>query len=137
MLIVRKFNAYLGIFLIVIGSFCPLLKVKALGIGLKTFNLFQTHVGLALITFVILAMTFFCLMVRKLSAFKFFSIVNLVWVILMAGAVKFKATHYLGKAFADNLIGKMVFFHWAWIVLLLGAFLLVTSTKKEQLKVEA
>jgi hypothetical protein len=132
MLIVRKLNAYLGLLLIVIGSFCPILKVKIL-IGLVNWNLYSTDARLFFITFALIAFTFLCLMVRQLKAFSFLSKVTFAWVIVMALAVYFKTTHYFGKAWADTLLGKTIHFQWGWILLAIGALLLTTSTKKQQL----
>lgn len=133
MLIVRKINAYLGLLLIIIGSFCPILKVKIL-VGLVNWNLYSTDDRLFYITYAIIAITFLALMVRGLKVFRFLSRATFIWVILMAIAVYFKSTHYFGKAWADNLLGKTIHFQWGWILLAIGAFLLVTSTKKELLR---
>jgi hypothetical protein len=51
----------------------------------------------------------------------------------MAAAVYFKSTHYFGLKLADNLLGKAIHFQWGWIILAIGAVLLLFSVKKETL----
>ena len=133
MLIVRKLNAYLGILLMVIGGFCPVLKVKII-FNVVNLNLCQINQRLIYITYALLALVLFFLTTGKLKAFRFVAALNFIWVILMAFAVWFKSNNYLGKVWVDYLIGKTIHFQWGWIVLILGAFLLITSAKKEPLK---
>ena len=127
MLILRKTNAYIGLLLAIIAStVAPILKVPIKG----NWNLYQTDVRLFFITLVIVALIAFCIFLRQLKAFRFFSIVFLIWGVLMAAAVYFKSTNYLGKKFFDGLIAKTIHYQWGWVVLLVAMLLLVTSIKK-------
>ena len=126
MLTIRKINAYIGLILAVIAAtIAPILRVPIKG----NWNLYQTDSRLFFITFAIIAVTAFCLFLRQLRGFKLFSIVLLVWSVLMAAAVYFKSHNYFGKKFWDGVIAKTIHYEWGWIVLLVAVLLLVTSVK--------
>lgn len=132
MLIVRKTNAYIGLILAIIAiSIAPMLRVPIKG----NWNLYQTDTRLFFISFAILALTCFCLLIRQLRGFRLFAIVFFVWSLLMAGAVFFQSNHYTKSAFANKFIGKVVHYQWGWVVLLVAVLLLLTSVKKEQIKI--
>jgi len=130
MLTVRKINAYIGLILAVIAAtIAPILKVPIKG----NWNLYQTDDRLFYITFALIAVTSFCLFIRQLRAFKLFTIVLLVWSLVMAAAVYFKSNNYFGRKFFDGMIAKTIHYQWGWVVLLVAVLLLVTSVKKNQL----
>jgi hypothetical protein len=130
MLILRKTNAYIGLILAVIAiSIAPMLRVPIKG----NWNLYQTDTRLFFISFALLAITSFCLFIRQLRGFKIFSILLLIWSLLMAAAVYFQSNNYTKSAFANKLIGKVVHYQWGWIVLLVAVLLLVTSVRRERL----
>lgn len=130
MLIIRKTNAYIGLILAVIAAgVAPIIKVPIKG----NWNLYQTDTRLFLITFALIAATAFCLFLRQIKAFRFFTIVMLVWSLLMAAAVYFKSNNYFGRKFWDGMIAKTIHYQWGWIVLLVAVLLLLSSVKKERL----
>ncbi|MCJ0742555.1 hypothetical protein [Pedobacter montanisoli] len=129
MIVVKKTNAYLGIFLAFIGGFCPLLQVKIL-FEWVSWGMYKTDVRLFLITYALTGLLTLCFMVRQLKAYRLLTRVMFFWVILMAVAVYFKSQNYFGVKIADNLLGKAIHFQWGWIVLFLSAILLLLSTKK-------
>ncbi|MFA6276106.1 MAG: hypothetical protein WC622_05110 [Pedobacter sp.] len=130
MLIVKKFNAYLGLLLAVIAAgITPIIKVPLKG----NWNLYQTDQRLFLITFAILALTSLCLFVRQLKAFRLLTIVLFIWSLLMAAAVYFKSNNYFGSKFFDKVLAKTIHYQWGWIVLLVAVLLLLTSVKRERL----
>ncbi len=132
MLVVNKINAYIGLLLAIIAiSICPMIKVPFKG----NWILYQTDQRLFLISIAILGITGLCLFVRKLSAFRLLSFVFFIWSLLMAAAVYFKTNHYFESKFFDKLLAKTIHYQWGWIVLLIAALLLITSVKKERLKV--
>jgi hypothetical protein len=132
MLIVKKINAYIGLILAIIAiTISPILKVPIKG----NWNLYQTDSRLFFISFVIVALTAFFLFLKQLRAFRFFAIVLFIWSILMAAAVYFKSNNYFGSKFFDKVLAKTLHYQWGWIVLLVAVLLLITSVKKEQLKV--
>ncbi len=134
MLIVRKTNAYIGIILAIIAiSVAPIIKVPIKG----NWNLYQTDTRLFFISFAIIALTTFCLLIRQLRGFKLFSIVFSIWGLLMAAAVYFKSNNYFGHKFWDKALAKTIHYQWGWIVLLVAILLLTTSVKKEQLPAQA
>lgn len=134
MLIIRKTNAYLGLILAVIAAgISPMIKVPIKG----NWNLYQTDSRLFLITFAIIAATAFCLFLRQIKAFRFFTIVFLVWSLLMAAAVYFKSNNYFGRKFWDGMLAKTIHYQWGWIVLLVAVLLLLSSVKKERLEIQA
>lgn len=130
MLIIRKTNAYIGLILAVIAAgIAPIIKVPIKG----NWNLYQTDTRLFLITFALIAATAFCLFLRQIKAFRFFTIVFFVWSLLMAAAVYFKSNNYFGRKFWDGMIAKTIHYQWGWIVLLVAVLLLLSSVKKVQL----
>jgi len=134
MLIIRKTNAYLGLILAVIAAgISPIIKVPIKG----NWNLYQTDSRLFLITFALIAATAFCLFLRQIKAFRFFTIVFLVWSLLMAAAVYFKSNNYFGRKFWDGMLAKTIHYQWGWIVLLVAVLLLLSSVKKERLEIQA
>jgi len=127
MLIINKVNAYIGLLLAIIAiSICPMIKVPFKG----NWNLYQTDSRLFFISLAILAITALCLYVRQLRTFRRLSVVFLLWSILMAAAVYFKSNHYFNSRFFDKILAKTIHYQWGWIVLLVGALLLMTSARK-------
>jgi len=133
MLIVHKINAYIGMALVAIAGFCPILQVKII-FQWVNWNLYKTDIRLFLITYAIIGLMALCYFVRQLKAFRLLTRVMFLWILLMAAAVYFKSNHYFGLRIADNLLGKAIHFQWGWIILSIGAVLLLTSVKKETLK---
>lgn len=133
MLIVKKVNAYIGLLLIVIAiTIAPMLKVPFKG----NWNLYQADPRLLYISLAIVGFTALMIFVRALGAFRAMAFVNLIWGALMAAAVFFKVNNYFGSKFFDKMLSKTIHFQWGWIVLLVGLLLLVTSVKKERLKLD-
>lgn len=133
MLIVNKTMALLGLILVFVAGFCPILQVKII-FEWVNWGLYKTDIRLFLITYSLIALTALCFFVRQLKAFRLLTRFIFVWVLLMAAAVYFKSTHYFGLKFADNILGKAIHFQWGWIILAIGAVLLLFSVKKETLK---
>jgi len=133
MLIVNKTMALLGLFLVFVAGFCPILQVKII-FEWVNWGLYKTDIRLFLITYSFIAIAALCFFVRQLKAFRLLTRVIFVWVLLMAAAVYFKSTHYFGLKFADNILGKAIHFQWGWIILAIGAILLLFSVKREALK---
>ncbi|RZK03283.1 MAG: hypothetical protein EOO43_23105, partial [Flavobacterium sp.] len=115
MLIVNKPMALIGLVLIFIAGFCPILQVKII-FEWVNWGLYKTDIRLFLITYSFIAITALCYFIRQLKAFRFLTRVMFVWILLMAVAVYFKSTHYFGMKLADNLLGKAIHFQWGWIV---------------------
>jgi len=133
MLIVKKVNAYIGLLLVVFAiTITPMLKVPLKG----NWNLYQADPRLLYISLAIVGLTTLMLFVRALGAFRIMSFVMLIWSGLMAAAVFFKVNNYFGSKFLDKILSKTIHFQWGWIVLLVGALLLVTCVRKEQLPVK-
>jgi hypothetical protein len=131
MLILRKINAYIGLILAIIAvSIAPILKVPVKG----NWNLYQTDSRLFFISFLLIALTSFCLFLKQLKAFRFLAFVLLIWSLMMAAAVYFKSNNYFGSKFFDKVLAKTIHYQWGWVVLLVAVLLLVTSVRKEQLK---
>ncbi len=133
MLVIKKINAYIGLLLATIAiSICPMIKVPLKG----NWNLYQTDERLFFISFAIIGITGLCLFVRKLGAFRLLAFVLFIWSALMAAAVYFKTNNYFDSKFFDKLLAKTIHYQWGWIVLLVAVLLLITSVKKERLKVQ-
>lgn len=134
MLIVNKPMAFIGLILVFVAGFCPILQVKII-FEWVNWGLYKTDIRLFLISYSLIALMALCYFLRQLKPFRLLTRVMFVWVLVMAAAVYFKSTHYFGMKIADNLLGKAIHFQWGWIVLLIGAILLLFSVKKETLKV--
>jgi len=134
MLVVNKTMAFLGLILVFVAGFFPILQVKII-FEWVNWGLYKTDIRLFLITYSFIALMALCFFVRQLKAFRLLTRAMFVWVLLMAAAVYFKSTHYFGIKIADNLLGKTIHFQWGWVILLIGAILLLFSVKKESLKV--
>lgn len=127
MLTVNKINAYLGLLLAVIaGTVAPMIKVPIKG----NWNLYQTDSRLFFITSAIIALTAFVLFIRKVKAFRFFTIALAIWSLLMAAAVYFKSNHYFGAKFFDKVLASTISYQWGWVVLLVAVVLLLSSVRK-------
>lgn len=134
MLVVNKTLALIGLVLVFIAGFCPILQVKII-FEWVNWGLYKTDVRLFLITYSLIGLMALCFFIRQLKAFRLLSRVMFLWVLLMAAAVYFKSTHYFGLRVADSLLGKAIHFQWGWVLLLLGAVSLLFSVKSERLKV--
>jgi glucan phosphoethanolaminetransferase (alkaline phosphatase superfamily) len=134
MLIVNKPLAIMGLILVFVAGFCPILQVKII-FEWVNWGLYKTDIRLFLITYSFIALLSLCFFIRQLKAFRLLTRVMFIWVLLMAAAVYFKSTHYFGMKIADNLLGKAIHFQWGWIILGIGAILLLLSVKKERLSV--
>lgn len=127
MLTVNKINAYLGLLLAVIAAtVAPVIKVPIKG----NWNLYQTDSRLFFITSVTIALMAFVFFIRKIKAFKFFTVVFAIWSLLMAAAVYFKSNHYFGAKFFDKVLASTISYQWGWVVLLVAVVLLLTSVRK-------
>ncbi len=127
MLTVNKINAYLGLLLAVIAAtVAPVIKVPIKG----NWNLYQTDSRLFFITSVTIALMAFVFFIRKIKAFKFFTVVFAIWSLLMAAAVYFKSNHYFGAKFFDKVLASTISYQWGWVVLLVAVVLLFTSVRK-------
>lgn len=134
MLVVNKPMALIGLILVAVAGFCPILQVKII-FEWVNWGLYKTDIRLFLITYSFIALMALCFFVRQLKAFRLLTRVMFVWVGIMAAAVYFKSTHYFGLKFADNILGKAIHFQWGWIILAIGAILLLFSVKKNTLSV--
>lgn len=67
---------------------------------------------------------------RKVSVFRWLTRFYLAWCVLGFVAVYFKINNYFGMKFVDGLLSKTLHLKWGWIVLFIGALILVFSVKK-------
>jgi hypothetical protein len=134
MLVVNKTMAFLGLAVSFIAGFCPILQVKII-VQWVNWGLYKTDIRLFLITYALLAFLALCFFVRQLKQFRLLTLLYAAWIVVMAVAVYFKSTNYFGIKVADNILGKAIHFQWGWIILLIGAVLLLFSVKKERLNV--
>lgn len=129
MLTIKKTNAYIGLLLVVIAiTISPIIKVPIKG----NWILYQTDNRLFFISLILVALTGFCLYLRRVAAFRFFTYVLFIWSVLMAAAVYFKSNNYFGSKFFDKALAKTIHYQWGWIVLLVGVLLLLSSVKRIQ-----
>ena len=127
MYILRKPIALLGIAVSALSTvFCPFLKVPLKG----NWNLYETDTILFLITLGILGFNVLFFVSRKITLFRFTSIVYLIWSILGLIAVYFKINNYFGMKLVDGLLAKTLHIQWGWAVLILSALVIVWSVKK-------
>ena len=73
MLTINKINAYLGLLLAIIAAtVAPIIKVPIKG----NWNLYQTDSGLFFVTSITIALMAFVLFIRRIKAFKFFTVIE-------------------------------------------------------------
>ncbi|WP_129714493.1 hypothetical protein [Pedobacter sp. SYP-B3415] len=126
MLTLYKFRAFLGLILCLIAGFCPFLKVPVKG----NWNLYQSDPRLFFITYTIIALGVFAVVIRKAGFFRFTAWVHFIWFILAAAAVWFKSNHYFNFGFADRLLAKTIHYQWGWIVWLVGVLFMLFSVQR-------
>lgn len=127
MYILNKIYASLGIAIAFLSTlFCPFLKVPLKG----NWNLFQTDLILFGLKIGLLALLVFFFFLRKVSLFRWTSLVFFAWSIVGFLAVYFKINNYFGMKFVDGLLAKTLELKWGWLVLFLGAIIICLSTKK-------
>ncbi len=127
MLVLNKINAYIGLLLSLIAILItPMIKVPLKG----NWNLYQTDARLFFISLALLGILGLSLFVRQLGAFKKAAWVFFIWNLIMGAAVYFKSTNYFGSKFFDKIVAKTINYQWGWIVLLVGALLLLTCVRK-------
>lgn len=129
MLVVNKVMAWLGLVLLALVWLYPMLQVKII-FEWVNWGLYQVDIRLFLITYSLISFTALCFFVRQLKAFRLLTRVMFCWILLMAVAVYLKSTHYTGIKLADNLLGKAIHFQWGWIMMGIGAVLLLFSVNK-------
>lgn len=132
MLVLNKTTVLLGLILVGIAGLCPLLEVQIIFKWIS-WNLYKIDIRLFIITYAMLAIMALCYFVRQIKTFKLLSRVLFLWILLMAGAIYFKSTHYSGIGIADSLLGKAIHFQWGWILYIVGAVLLLASVEKKSL----
>ncbi|SMG34558.1 hypothetical protein [Sphingobacterium psychroaquaticum] len=127
MYILRKPMAIVGMIISVLAPvFLPFLRVPIKG----NWNLYQTDVSLFFITNGILGLCMLAFFLRKVSVFRWLTRFYLAWCVLGFVAVYFKINNYFGMKFVDGLLSKTLHLKWGWIVLFIGALILVFSVKK-------
>ena len=126
MKVLLKPLALLGFVVVFLSSiFCPFLNIPLK----KDWNLYQVDTALFLITMGILGLNVLLFFMRKLKAFQISSIVLLAWLALALAAVYFQINNYFGMKLIDGLISKAVTLSWGWIVIFVGAVLILLSVR--------
>ncbi len=127
MYILRKPFALVGMAMAGLAPiFLPFLKVPIKG----NWNLYQTDIGLFVITYGILGLCVFAFFLRKVSFYTWASRLFLAWCVLGFGAVYFKINNYFGMKLVDGLLGKTLHLKWGWFFLFLAAIIMVVSVKQ-------
>lgn len=126
MKVLLKPLALLGFVVVFLSSiFCPFLNIPLK----KDWNLYQVDTALFLITMGILGLNVLLFFMRKLKAFQISSIALLAWLALALAAVYFQINNYFGMKLIDGLISKTVTLSWGWIVIFVGAVLILLSVR--------
>ena len=120
----------LGLILVVVGSFLPLVHVPIIG----NWNYWEVDHYLAVFCWVICVCILFSILNNKLSLVKIFSFLLLILFVFTTLAVKYQAMNYFSflpfKSWSKALVST-VKLQWGWLVEFLGAIILLISKSKK------
>lgn len=114
----------LGLILVIVGSFLPLVHVPIIG----NWNYWKVDYYLAGACWVFSACTLFGIINNSQKMVKFFAVLLILLFVFTIFATKYQAFNYFSflpfKSWTETLAG-IIKLQWGWIVEFLGAFILV------------
>jgi hypothetical protein len=122
----------LGLLLVVVGSFLPLVHVPIVG----NWNYWKLDHYLAVTCWVLSAFALFGIVNSRVKVVRIFAILLVLWFILTLAAVKFQSLQYFSflpfKSWQETFAG-VVKLRWGWIVEFLGAFIMIFSKNSNKI----
>lgn len=120
----------LGLFLLVVGSFLPLLHIPLIG----NWNYWKVDHNLAIVCWVFSGFALMGIIFNKQVLVKFSAIILLLLFVFTIIAVKFKSLDYFSflpfKSWQENFAG-IVKLSWGWFLEFSGAILLLLAKKNQ------
>lgn len=121
----------IGVLLIIVGSFLPLVHIPIIG----NWNYWKLDHYLAATCWILTACALFAVVNDHSKKVRIFGILLILLFIFTLIAVKLQTLDYFSflpfKSWKETFAG-IVKLKWGWIVEFLGAFLLLSSAKKQQ-----
>lgn len=119
----------LGLLLVIVGSFLPLVHVPIIG----NWNYWKLDHSLAIACWIFSAAVLFGIVNNSVKITRIFAILLVLLFLFTLFAVKFQASQYFSfmpfKSWQEKLAG-IVKLRWGWIVEFLGAFIIILTKKK-------
>ncbi|EJL70503.1 hypothetical protein PMI13_02838 [Chryseobacterium populi] len=119
----------IGLLLVIIGSFLPLVHVPVIG----NWNYWKLDHYLAIICWVLSACALFGIVNNQLKTVRIFGILLIILFIFTLIAIKFQALDYFSflpfKSWRETFAG-VVKLKWGWFIEFMGAFILVITKRK-------
>jgi len=123
----------LGLLLVVVGSFLPLVHIPIVG----NWNYWKLDHYLAIICWILSACALFGIVNNRVRVVRIFAVLLILWFILTLAAVKMQSLQYFSflpfKSWQETFAG-VVKLRWGWIVEFLGAFIMIFSKNNNQNK---
>lgn len=120
----------LGLILVVVGSFLPLVHVPIIG----NWNYWKVDYYLASTCWVFCAIALFGIMNNSPKVVKIFGILLILLFAFTLFAIKFKTFNYFNflpfKSWTETLAGNIKL-KWGWFVEFSGAIIMIIATKKK------
>lgn len=127
MLILNKPLAIVGMLTASLSTvLCPFVK----GPLVSAWNMYQTDYYLFFITIGLLGLSLLMFVMRFIRAYQISTYVFFVWYLISLGGVYFKVNNYFGLKLFDGLLSKTIHLKYGWLVLLLGALIMILSVRK-------
>lgn len=120
----------LGLLLVVVGSFLPLVHVPVIG----NWNYWKLDHYLAIACWILSAGVMFGIVNNSVRAARIFAVLLIILFSFTLFAVKYQTSEYFSfmpfKSWQDTLAG-IVKLRWGWIVEFLGAFIIIFAGNKK------
>lgn len=116
----------LGLLLVAVGSFLPLVHVPVIG----NWNYWKLDHSLAIMCWVLCAVVLFGIVNNSVKVTRISAILLVLLFLFTLFAVKFQASQYFSfmpfKSWQDKLAG-IVKLRWGWVAEFLGAFIIILT----------
>lgn len=118
----------LGLLLVVVGSFLPLVHIPVIG----NWNYWKLDHYLAIICWILSACALFGIVNQSVRIVRLFAMLLLILFVFTLMAVKFQSLEYFSflpfKSWRETFAG-IVKLRWGWIVEFAGAFIMMMAVK--------
>ena len=123
-----KYIQLLGLLLVVVGSFLPLVHIPVIG----NWNYWKLDHYLAIICWILSACALFGIVNQSVRIVRLFAMLLLILFVFTLMAVKFQSLEYFSflpfKSWRETFAG-IVKLRWGWIVEFAGAFIKMMAVK--------
>ncbi len=123
-----KYIQLLGLLLVVVGSFLPLVHIPVIG----NWNYWKLDHYLAIICWILSACALFGIVNQSVRIVRLFAMLLLILFVFTLMAVKFQSLEYFSflpfKSWRETFAG-IVKLRWGWIVEFAGAFIMMMAVK--------